>query len=247
MSLNEHNVNLVCSNGFYSLVALPAFAHLNPGFSVYLDSLVLICYDMNNKVDSSNAIVNNVFFFRIESHSKTMLGKVTVHLHHTARKVQIQGGSIVNNKKRACVWFLENYIIGHFRITSKEKAVDISNFNSAVQKLAADHSIKVANLEKCADCSVPLGNRSNKVVCEICRGNFHKACLNRATHLCNGAGPSRLRHTDHIPNNLPPTASKAITNSAIIHISPSASSELLIDDHSHPQISSNPALINCDD
>ena len=192
VSPNEHNVNIVCSTGFYSVVALPAFAHLFSGFLVYLDSLVLICYDMNNKVDSSNATVNNVYFFRIENHSKTVLGKVTVHLHHTTRKVQIQGGSLIANKKRAGIWFLENYILGHFRITSKEKAIDISNFNSVVQQLAADHVNKVSNQEKCSDCGIPLINRSNKHVCQACSGIFHKACFEKETHLCNGAGPSGI-------------------------------------------------------
>ena len=111
VSSNEHNVTILCATGFYSLVAQPAFTHIIPGFSAYLDTMVLTCFDKTYKVDSSNANVNDVFFFRIESHSKTAIGKVTVPLHHTARKVQIQGGSFISDRRRACIWFLENYIL----------------------------------------------------------------------------------------------------------------------------------------
>ena len=75
VSSNVHNVTILCSTGFYSLVAQPAFTHIIPGFSAYLDTMVLTCFDKTYKVDTSNANVNDVFFLRIESHSKTAVRK----------------------------------------------------------------------------------------------------------------------------------------------------------------------------
>ena len=46
----------------------------------------------------------------------------------------------------------------HFRISSKQKTIDISNFNSAVLKLVSDHETKVVNQVKCAACNVDSRN-----------------------------------------------------------------------------------------
>ena len=237
VSKNGHNVTILCSTGFYSLVAQPAFVHIFPGFSAYLDTLVLTCFDRTNKVDSLNANVNNVFFFRVESHSKNVVGKVTVHLHHTARKVQIQGGALISDRKRACVWFLEQYILGHFRISAKEKTIDISNFNSAVLKLVSEHATNIEKLVKCAACNVAFHVRSSRQDCTICRGTFHKACLTRDTHLCFGAGPSGQKAPEAQRSDLT-TVTKpytTITNPNQVPNTPAIN----FDNQEHPSLSLN--------
>ena len=114
VSPTEQSVSFLCSTGFYSLVAIPAFSHINVGFRHQVLNITLYCYDITGKIDDVGASVNAVIFFRLSSSDKSSIGGVTVHLHHTVRKVQVQGSSMVNGRTRASVWFVENFLLEKF-------------------------------------------------------------------------------------------------------------------------------------
>ena len=191
VSPNEHNVTIFCSTGFYSLVAIPTFSSILVGSSFTVLGMTVSCYDITGKVDSSHANVNTVFFFRVTSDTKSSMAKVTIHLHHTARKVQVQGGSLVD-KKRAGVWFLQNFLLISFSQVAKDRALDITKFNDAVRGIVSNHVEKVGKQERCHICEIPFTGRSLRQTCSVCKKRFHKACLQSDQHLCLGAGPSDL-------------------------------------------------------
>jgi hypothetical protein len=157
VSPTEQNVNILCSTGFYSLVVLPAFSSVFIGYTATTASNVKIyCYDITGKVDGSNSNVNTVIFFKLNTASNGRTNNVTITLHHTVRKVQLQG----NNSTRANVWFLENILLEMFSRVSATKALDISNFNVLVRNVVANHEQKINSQQKCKGCEIPFNGRS---------------------------------------------------------------------------------------
>ena len=144
VSPNEHNVNILCSTGFYSIVVTPAFSTFSTNFSALVAGVNITCYDITKKKDGTDASVYTVYFFRLGTNSKNSIAKVVIHLHHTARKVQIQGGALVDDKKRASMWFVENFLVPAFSEAAKSKAKDIKHFNTAVKDVVAKHVKKIS-------------------------------------------------------------------------------------------------------
>ena len=198
----EQSVSILCSTGSYTLVAVPAFAQTVVGSTQHVGDIAMYCYDVHGKIDDIGASVVAVFFYRFtRSSDKSSAGGVTVHLHHTARRVQIQGSTMVTKQSRACVWFLEKYLLDKFRKEAEDKAVDISLFNSAVSKVVISHTERLNSLEKCQSCNVAYNGRSVREQCSICSKSFHRKCMQSEYHPCNiPPGPS----TDTcLPSNTP--------------------------------------------
>ena len=140
VSPSQHNVTIHYSTGFYSMVTVPAFSAIAINSSLTVGDFVVTCYDIIAKNDGTNARVNSVFYFRLSSNTRNNNpAKVIVHLHHTVRKVQVQGGAVVDNKKRAGVWFVENILLKLFSEASKDKAIDITKFNQNVKDMVDKH------------------------------------------------------------------------------------------------------------
>ena len=82
----------------------------------------------------------------------------TITLHHTSRKLQIQGSSLVSQKTRANVWFLDNMILYMINKKFSEKLIDTSNFNIAVREMVNNHTEKLNTQLKCKLCDIPLSH-----------------------------------------------------------------------------------------
>ena len=96
------------STGFYSLVAVPAFANTHVGTTHKVAGITMFCYDVTGKIDDTGATVNAVIFFRFTNDADgSSAAEVTIHLHHTVRRIQIQGGTMVNSESRSNIWFLD--------------------------------------------------------------------------------------------------------------------------------------------
>ena len=167
VSPTEQNINIVCSTGFYSLVVLPTFSSVFIGFTKTVANVKICCSDLTGKVDGSNANVNTVIFFKINPENSSCTNNVTITLHHTVRKVQVQGSSIVKNSIRANVWFLENILLGMFGTVSATKAVDIGRFNGLVRDIVANHEKKLNSQQKCKGCDIPFNGRSQYEQCLV--------------------------------------------------------------------------------
>ena len=195
VSPTEQNINIVCSTGFYSLVVLPTFSKVSVGYTTTAANVDIHCNDITGKVDSSKSNVNTVVFFKLNSTS-SRTNNVTITLHHTVRKVQVQGSSIMNNNIRANVWFLENVLLGFFTEMSAAKSLDISQLNTLVSNVVANHLQKRSSQLKCLACDIPFTGRSQYEQCPTCYHHFHSRCLLHTSHQCSSAVPPNQHISD---------------------------------------------------
>ena len=184
VSPTEQNINVHCSTGFYSLVVLPAFSEIFVGYTTTTSNISLHCYDITGKVDNSKSNVNTVLFFKLSHPNNSKSNNVTITLHHTVRKVQVQGSSIINNSIRANVWFLQNILVQMFRAKSATKALDISQFNRMVSNVVQNHLQKRNSQAKCTECDILFTSRSQQEQCKSCSNYYHKRCLTGQSHQC---------------------------------------------------------------
>ena len=123
---NKENVNINCNVGFYSRVAVPAIQHLAAKQVFESQGITVTCQDIVGNFDATNAQQNTVIHFRLSKDKHSLEGgSVRIHLHHTTRKVQIQGGALLPGDKKAPVWFVENILENVFTQLSQEKSLDI--------------------------------------------------------------------------------------------------------------------------
>ena len=176
VSPTEQSVSVMCSTGFYALVAVPALSSITVGSKHHIADVILFCNDITGKIDDIGANVNAVIHFRYTNSDQSSSGGIVVHMHHTVRRVQVQGSSMVNGRMRASVWFVENFLLEQFTVLSQNKAIDISKFNDAVTKMVTNHVDKMNATEKCDVCSGLFNGRSIREQCPLCTKNFHKKC-----------------------------------------------------------------------
>ena len=169
-------MSVMCSTGFYALVAVPALSSITVGSKHHIADVILFCNDITGKIDDIGANVNAVIHFRYTNSDQSSSGGIVVHMHHTVRRVQVQGSSMVNGRMRASVWFVENFLLEQFTVLSQNKAIDISKFNDAVTKMVTNHVDKMNATEKCYVCSGLFNGRSIREQCPLCTKNFHKKC-----------------------------------------------------------------------
>ena len=182
-----HNVTIKCSTGFYTKVALPTFTGMSLHYKCIVNGVEIQCIKIDGQVDETGATVTDLIKFELkyeEARDKPTLGTVVVHLHHTARKVQLQGSSLVHGQVRAPVWFVDYFLKGIFSFYAREKAVDISRFNEVVHDMLNRHVEKLNTLDKCGVCGHLLTGRSLPVSCPTCARKFHKNCSTDKEHEC---------------------------------------------------------------
>ena len=189
VSPNCQNVIIQCSTGFYTKVALPSLSDIKIGsqFDVKLDSgnVNVHCSDVTGETDNSEANVKAVVFFRLGSNHKVSKGGVTMHLHHTKRKLQIQGGALMPDKTKSPIWFVQNVIGKRFLKLAKSKAFDVSNFNQTIRDLVSSQS---NSNPSCAACHIQFTGRSQPELCWHCSKYFHKKCHQSKSHVCLKSG-----------------------------------------------------------
>ena len=168
------------------MVAIPSFSEVKVGFSCEVHGTGIFCYfyDVTGKVDSTEANVNSVLFFRVNTANRCNVGRVTIHLHHSTRLVQVQGGAVISGKTTAAVWFVENFIARRFANISVREAFDISAFNLAVREMVANNIQKLDSQDKCNGCQNTFLGRSVRDVCPHCSKHFHRSCLSGFDHPC---------------------------------------------------------------
>ena len=170
-----HNVTIKCSAGFYSQVVLETFANMSLQYRNQVDGVSIQCCKTEERVDTSGAIVGVLITFDLNYLNKQrreFIGTVQVHLHHTTRRVQLQGSSLVHDKVRAPVWFVDSFLKGVFNHVANLKAVNITSFNNAVLNVLTAHIQKISGQSKCGVCVSLLGKRSIPEHCLTCNNLF---------------------------------------------------------------------------
>ena len=186
---SDANVNIKCSSGFYKSVAMPAFSTLSPGFSHEANGLKVVCSNIEPSLDYKGVEFNRIFWFTINDPNNVQVN-VTVHLHHSARLVQVQGAGILGDGSVAAVWFVKHLLLGLFLRLGKARGHDIAAFNNAVMnnnfgKPSNDVSF---DANSCHLCSKAMKKPAKPIKCFVCKKTFHTSCHKQ--HPCSGT-PSR--------------------------------------------------------
>ena len=187
---SNQNVNVKCSVGFYKAVAMPAFATLSPGFTQQSGTSVITCSNIQPSLDSNGIEFNRIFWFSVRE-TDGLSAAITVHLHHSTRLVQVQGGALLSDGSVAATWFVKNLLLGLFLKLGNERGHDISAFNRAV--LENNFTISPTNPisdPTCNFCSKPLKKPAKPIKCFVCKDVFHTTCHRQ--HTCHGS-PDRPR------------------------------------------------------
>ena len=181
----RENVTIVCNAGFYIQVAVPALQALATGRGGEYQGIIIQCQDIVGNFDATMAHQNTVMFFHLLSQNKSSLGRVRIHLHHTVRKIQLQGGAIMPNKTTAPVWFLDQVLRDKFTKLSSEKSMDIESFNQAVGRILTSCHSNNHTPNICAGCNIQFSGRSSPEYCNECRLSYHKhKCFPSNVHAC---------------------------------------------------------------
>ena len=184
VSPSNQNVNIQCSTGFYTHVAIPALRNLKIGEDSLESGINVYCFDIIGKIDAIGSAINTVLHFRLKQ-DKVCIGGVTIHLHHTTRLVQVQGSAILPDQSYAPVWFVENFIKERFSHLSTTKSQEVASFNNAVQVMVTKFLKRVDTQNKCSGCNLQFGGRSVPEFCKDCSNYYHKfKCFPSKTHPC---------------------------------------------------------------
>ena len=195
VSSNKQNINIFCNMGFYNTIAIPVFKGMTTGFQTVIDDIFVQCQEVVGNFDINNAQQNTVLRFSI-GQEKFNLGGVRIHLHHTTRNIQLQGGAFLpGNKKTSPIWFVENILAIQFANLSREKDMDISHFNNEVNKIVSGFLLRQPNPHLCSGCDSHFGGNSAPEFCSSCQSYYHKQkCFPTSKHKCYS------RRTHHIVN-----------------------------------------------
>ena len=186
---SDQNATVKCSSGFYIQVARASLGTLN-------NRSVLSCCDIAMTVDQVTVTEDKtglegtkLLSLSFMSDQK-LLGGVKVHLHHSTRTIQIQGGSIMPDNSRAALWFLNNFVLIQFKDLAKAKNFSIRNTNAAIlsapSSRSSDSKISATSSNSCQSCNSLFDTRSKPSKCINCGKFLHKTgCLKEHMKLCS--------------------------------------------------------------
>ena len=124
----DRNINVECSSGFYAQVAKPTICSLSQDYIPPILGFSITCTDITKNIDGSGNEFNLTMFFKV-CQANGNSRKVTIHVHHSTRLVQIQGGSTMPDGSNSALWFLQNVLLGKFQVLAKAKSYNITSFN----------------------------------------------------------------------------------------------------------------------
>ena len=208
---NDKNVIIECSTAFYDAVAKPVLSGLSVGTTLNIANISINCDHIDYNKDRSGVEYNRVLHIKLGGGGGQLaLGKVTIHLHHTTRNVQMQGSAIMPGGTRAPLWFLNNFVKSRFTSLARTKQYDIKKLNDAIKK-AVEESNTIDNLDShCNLCLRQFSPKSRPTQCSICHQYFHKTnCLPSHSSSCK----SLLRRTKSTSSALQPTSSSLLNAS----------------------------------
>ena len=183
---NKENVNIICSTGFYSTVAIPTLQSLSKSRANIFDGISVQCKDIIGNLDITRAHQTTILYFQFSKNTDSV-GGVRIHMHHTTRKVQLQGGAIMPDKTTAPVWFANNVLKNQFAKEAREKAAEIQTVNQTVTRLVEPNIARVQTPDTCKGCDAPFNGRSTPEYCRQCGFFYHKyKCFPTSRHPCQG-------------------------------------------------------------
>ena len=175
----DRSINIECSSGFYAQVAKPTLCSLSQDHIPPILGITVFCEDVTRSLDSLGHEFNRTMFFKLQVND--IVRKATVHVHHSSRLVQIQGGALMPDKSTAASWFVKNILYGKFQILAKAKSYSIASFNTAITSMG--DSLMNTSKSSCGSCDIVFDSRSKPVYCLQCVRWYHKTNCYRG-HRC---------------------------------------------------------------
>ena len=176
---NAKNVSIQCSTGFYEAVAKPAFASLSKGFQLEISSVLVECIEIRNTLDLSNSLPGSLLKFKLHGTGVTPVpASVSVHLHNTQQKVQLQGGAKMSDQSTAAVWFTQKILKQRFINEAQNKKLNIEEINKAVSGLSVLLNCPSTGPgpdppDTCHHCSKKFSTKSRPIICTRCSQYKH--------------------------------------------------------------------------
>ena len=154
---NHESCTIKCSAGFYDQAGRPSFSTLERHSVLNFSNFALTVIEVIITNDMNGYEAFRKLKFTVLTH-KDDYGSVTVHLYHSTRTIQIQGGTIIDRKKSA-VWFTE-FTVSRFKELAEKKKYQIKNVNQALLNSNDIRSATIdANQNACQHCnSIFVGN-----------------------------------------------------------------------------------------
>ena len=179
----DHNksISIECNSGFYAQVAKPTLCSLSQDNIPPVLGITIFCENVTTNLDKKGYEFNRTMFFKLDG-----VKKVTVHVHHSTRLVQVQGGSIMSDKTSAASWFVKNVLHGKFQLLARAKSYDISKFNQELSSFQSSMGLSTGDSSKilCGFCDKTFDSRSVPTYCFQCTKSFHKTnCFK--SHKCS--------------------------------------------------------------
>ena len=179
VTVNDNNKNVIiqCSTAMYEAVAKPIFSNFSQGSSLMCNNFSLTCSHVDHNRDKTGVEYNRVLHVILGGSGQFTIGKVTVHLHHTKRSIQMQGSAIMPDGNRTPTWFLTHFLRNKLVTLAKEKHFDITVMNNAVKE-AVENSASENIADICQHCARNFDTKSKPTKCRHCHRYFHKtSCL----------------------------------------------------------------------
>ena len=163
------NVCLQCSVGFYEAVAKPAMSTLSTGFSHSVDGVSIRCTLIKKTQDRNNSIPGLLLRFELSGdHVNPSPAPLSIHLHNTQRKIQIQGGASMPNQATPPVWFVENILRERFLSQAKAKAYSIDQINKLVMSASSTPQTIRQSSNSCGHCNKLFTTNAKPIRCTRC-------------------------------------------------------------------------------
>ena len=208
---NDKNVNIQCSTAFYDAVAKPVMSGLSKDSSLNLNNISVNCTHIDYNRDTRGHEYNRVLHISLGGDGQFNIGKVTIHLHHTKRLLQLQGSATMPDGTRAPVWFVNTFIKERFTRAAKLKHRDISYLNDAIRKAVASQNVVDDANNNCSHCTRQFSANAKPTMCKACAKFFHKYnCHPVHTAKCK-SGDSSLASLATASPEVSPGSSPAIT------------------------------------
>ena len=207
---NDKNVNIQCSTAFYDAVAKPVMSGLSKDSSLNLNNISVNCTHIDYNRDKRGHEYNRVLHISLGGDGQFNIGKVTIHLHHTKRLLQLQGSATMPDGTRAPVWFVNTFIKERFTRAAKLKHRDISYLNDAIRKAVARKNVVDDANNNCSHCTRQFSANAKPTMCRACAKFFHKSnCHPVHTAKCK-SGDSSLASLSTASLKVSPGSSSAL-------------------------------------
>ena len=181
---SDKNVNIQCSTAVYETVVKPLFSNFTKGTNFKCNNISVSCSHVDYNRDKNCFEYNKVIHVILGGSGQFNIGKVTIHLHHTKRSIQMQGSALMPDGNRTPVWFLTHVLWEKLVSLAAEKQVDITRINTAVRDAVENRAtVNIANI--CQHCTRLFDTKSKPTRCNHCLCFFHKtSCLPVHSNSC---------------------------------------------------------------